>query len=189
MAGNKEQRQFYFVFILAAGVLAISVWAFVQGIQMPVQEQIVQTEMAGGDAGQEEEQQEQKEDAVDTKALAETALAEISFETDLERMKDTVAESMITVDNENTKIELYMGEGTCSDELLIVIVPETGSVKKEVENVQRHLTEMQQSFEDYLPKEAKKIDDAVILQTRNYIVACVSSDKDQAKKVIEKQLQ
>lgn len=188
MAGNKEQSQFYFVFMLAVIVLAISVWAFIQGIQAPAQEGIVQTEMSGKDDGQGEKKQDGN-NTVDTKALAEVALSEISFETDLERMKDAVTESMITTDNENTKIELYMGEGTCSDELLIVTVPDTGSVKKELENVQKHLTEMQQSFQDYLPKEAKKIDDAVILQTKNYIVACVSSDKDQAKRVIEKQLQ
>ena len=46
----------------------------------------------------------------------------------------------------------------------------------------------QQSFQDYLPKEAKKIDDAVILQSGKYIVACVSGDKDMAGSVIREQL-
>lgn len=186
MTGKKEKEQFYFVFALAVIVLVISIWAFVQGIHAPVQD-IVQKDMSGKEVKQD---QEKKTDAtvVDTKVLADAVLSEISFETELVLLDDTVAESMITTADENTKIELYMGEGTCSDELLIVTASDEDSVKAEVESVQKHLTDMQQSFQDYLPKEAKKIDDAVILQTKNYIIACISSDKEKTKKVIEKQL-
>jgi 2-C-methyl-D-erythritol 4-phosphate cytidylyltransferase len=59
----------------------------------------------------------------------------------------------------------------------------------EVEALKNHLSEMQQSFQDYLPKEAKKIDDAVILQWGRYVVACVSGDKDNAKKVLTEQME
>lgn len=194
MSRDKEQRQFYIVLLLAVIVLAISVWAFIQGIQAPAQEGIVQRDMSGNEDmsnGVDGEKQEKKDeqDALDTEALVKAALSQISYETELVQMEAAVAESMITTADEDTKIELYMGEGTCSDELLIVTVPDSDSIKKEVKNVQKHLTDMQQSFQDYLPKEAKKIDDAVILQTKNYIVACVTLDKENARKVIEQQLQ
>lgn len=191
MAGNKERSQFYFVFFLAVMVLAISIWAFIQGLQTPAQEGIVQRDVSGSEEGQQQEKsrEQNEQNSIDTEALAKAALSEITYQTELERLEDSVVKSMITTADENTKVELYMGEGTCSDELLIVTVPDTGNVKKEVKNVQKHLTDMQQSFQNYLPEEAKKIDDAVILQTKNYIVACVTSDKDHAKKVIEKQLQ
>lgn len=186
MTGNKEKGQFYFVFVLAVIVLLISIWAFMQGIYAPPQEDVVQRDMPGKEAGQEEEKN--SPESVDTKALIDTALSEITFETELTLMDDTVTESMITTSNDSTKIQLYMGEGTCSDELLVMTAQDSDSIKKEVENVQKHLTDMQQSFQDYLPKEAKKIDDAVILQGKNCIIACVSGDKDKAKKVLEKQL-
>ena len=103
-------------------------------------------------------------------------------------MEDSVAQSMITTASENTRTELYMGEGTSADELLIVTVEDEDQMDQEIENVQKHLTDMRQSFQDYLPKEAKKIDDAVILQSGKYIVACVSGDKDTAGSVIREQL-
>ena len=103
-------------------------------------------------------------------------------------MDDSVTQSMITTASDKTKVVLYMGEGTSADELLIMTVNDESRMDPEIENVQQHLTDMQQSFQDYLPKEAKKIDDAVILQSGKYIVACVCSDKDTAGSVIREQL-
>lgn len=186
MTENREKGQFYIVMALAVVVLTISVWAFIQGMRQPQQGGIVQTNLTGKEASQEKKQK--KEEPLDTTALAQAVLTEVTFETELTLMDSSVTENMITTVDENTKIELYMGEGTCADELLILTASDSGSVEKEVESIQKHLTDMQQSFQDYLPKEAKKIDDAVILQMKNYIVACVSTDKDKAKKVIEEQL-
>lgn len=186
MVENRDKGQFYMVTALAVVVLAISVWAFIQGVRQPGKGGVVQTSLPGKEISQEKKQETKK--TLDTTALAQAVLTEVTFETELTQMDASVTESMITTLDENTKIELYMGEGTCSDELLILTAADSKSVDKEVESVQKHLTDMQQSFQDYLPKEAKKIDDAVILQMKNYIVACVSSDKDKAKKVIEEQL-
>lgn len=186
MTGNKEKGQFYFVLALAIAVLLISIWAFMQEIYAAPQEDVVQRNMPGKEAGREKEKE--STELVDTKTLIDTALSEITFETELTLMDDTVAESMITTSDDGTKIQLYMGEGTCSDELLVMTSRDSDSIKKEVENVQKHLTDMQQSFQDYLPKEAKKIDDAVILQGKNCIIACVSADKDRAKSILEEQL-
>ena len=130
----------------------------------------------------------QADGTLDTGAFAGTVIKKVDFDTKLEKMEDSVAQSMITTASENTRTELYMGEGTSADELLIVTVEDEDQMDQEIENVQKHLTDMRQSFQDYLPKEAKKIDDAVILQSGKYIVACVSGDKDTAGSVIREQL-
>ncbi len=186
MNGKKEARQFYSVVILAVIVLAISVWAFVQGVTAPGQPGIAQSDMSGKETKPEKETAEEK--PLDTEALAKEALKNISFDTELTMMEPSVVESMIVTAGEDTKVQLYMGEGTCADELLIITAAGESEIEAEIESVQQHLSDMQQSFQDYLPKEAKKIDDAVILQTRNYIVACVTSDAENAKKVLEEQL-
>ncbi len=186
MNGKKEVRQFYSVVVLAIVVLAISVWAFVQGVTAPGQKRVTQSGMSGGEVKTEGETKEGKK--LNTETLAKKALENIAFDTELALMESSVAESMIATAGENTKVQLYMGEGTCADELLIITAASEEEIDAEIESVQQHLSDMQQSFQDYLPKEAKKIDDAVILQTRNYIVACVTSDAENAKKVIEEQL-
>ena len=186
MSGKKEERQFYSVMVLAIVVFAISVWAFVQDINAADPKGVQQSNMTGEEVKPKKEETQEKK--IDTKALAKTALEKISFDTELTLMEDSVAESMIVTASEKTKVQLYMGEGTCADELLIITASDESEIEAEIESVQQHLSDMQQSFQDYLPKEAKKIDDAVILQTKNYIVACVTSDADNAKEVIENQL-
>lgn len=186
MEGNKERGQLYTVMGLAVIVLAISVWAFVMNLHTQAQGGIVDQSPSSGQDGTRETKK--ADAALDLEKLAEAVLAEVSFDTELTRMEDSVVGSMITTASEDTGVILYMGEGTCADELLIVTVSDSDQLDAEIESVQKHLNDMQQSFQDYLPKEAKKINDAVILQSRNYIVACVSGDQETARSVLEEQL-
>ena len=185
---NKEKKPLYI--LLACGVLALAVsaWAFrmEMGSGTVVSADIEDRSFTlGQDDG---DQPKQTDSTLDTKAFASTVIKKVAFDTKLEKMDDSVAQSMITTASEDTSTELYMGEGTSADELLIVTVEDESQMDQEIENVQKHLTDMRQSFQDYLPKEAKKIDDAVILQSGKYIVACVSGDKDTAGSVIREQL-
>ena len=185
---NKEKKQLYI--LLACGVLAlaVSIWAFrmEKSTGMMVSAEIEDRSLPSGQDDKDKEKQ--ADGTLDTGAFASTVIKKVDFDTKLEKMEDSVAQSMITTASENTRTELYMGEGTSADELLIVTVEDEDQMDQEIENVQKHLTDMRQSFQDYLPKEAKKIDDAVILQSGKYIVACVSGDKDTAGSVIREQL-
>lgn len=187
MIEKKEMGQFYPVIVLAVVALTISVWAFLQGMNGKPDGGITQRNMSGKQINAEGNTVKEQGE-IDTEQLAKEVLEKISFDTELTLMEPAVVDSMITTAVENTEVILYMGEGTCADELLIITVQDKENVRSEIESVQQHLSDMQQSFLDYLPKEAKKIDDAVILQTKNYIVACVTSDADHAKEVIEDQL-
>ncbi len=188
MVVNKEKKQLMILLVCGVLMLAVSFWAFRMEISAGtvVSADIEDRSFTSGDDGKDKENAETA--ALDTKAFARTVIEKVDFDTKLERMDDSVAQSMITVSSEDTKTDLYMGEGTSADELLIVTVKDRDRMDQEIENVQKHLTDMQQSFQDYLPKEAKKIDDAVILQSGKYIVACVSGDKDTAGSVIREQL-
>lgn len=185
---NKEKKPLYILLACSVLALAVSVWAFrmEMGSGTVVSADIEDRSFTSGqDDG---DQLKQADSTLDTKAFASTVIKKVAFDTKLEKMDDSVAQSMITTASEDTSTELYMGEGTSADELLIVTVEDESQMDQEIENVQKHLTDMQQSFQDYLPKEAKKIDDAVILQSGKYIVACVSGDKDTAGSVIREQL-
>lgn len=188
MIAEKDKRSFYILLACGVIMLAVSVWAFRMetGMSRTVSADV---EDKGFHAGETQKDTETKSSQkLDTDAFAETVLEKVAFDTKLEKMDSSVAQSMISTAVDDTEIELYMGEGTSADELLIVTVKDESQMEQEIENVQKHLTDMQQSFQDYLPKEAKKINDAVILQSGRYIVACVSGDKDKAADVIREQL-
>ncbi len=185
---DKEKKQLYSVVILAIVVFAVSIWAFLQGMVLEkTQAKAPGTEGTAQSEENENTQNGKKEKKkVTAQDIAETLLSKISFDSQLERMDPAIAQTMIAVTSEETKISLYTGEGTSSDELLILEAVDADAAEAELGNVQKHLGEMQTSFEDYLPKEAKKIDDAVILQVGNYVIACVTSDTENAREAINR---
>lgn len=188
MVAKKDRKQLYVLLMCSVLVLAVSIWAFKMEINTEASSQAGIEDLGNHSDKAGDSDQKKAKETLDTGAFAATVLKKVSFDTKLEKMDDSVTQSMITTSSDKTKVELYMGEGTSADELLIMTVNDESQLELEIENVQQHLTDMQQSFQDYLPKEAKKIDDAVILQSGKYIVACVCSDKDGAGSVIREQL-
>jgi hypothetical protein len=188
MVAKKDQRSFYILLACGVIMLAVSVWAFRMetGMSRTASADVEDKSFHAGETQKDTKSADTQK--LDTDAFARTVLEKAAFDTKLEKMDSSVAQSMISTAADDTKTELYMGEGTSADELLIVTVKDESQMELEIENVQKHLTDMQQSFQDYLPKEAKKINDAVILQSGRYIVACVSEDKDKAADVIREQL-
>lgn len=182
--GNGQQMV---LILMSAAVLIISIWAFMQSIHVGAGEGVVQTTLSGGEISDTNGVGKQTTE-LDVEALVQAVLEGVSFDTELAEQDAAVVDSMVMKAVEDTEVMLYIGDGTCADELLIIAAADTESAKQEIDSVQQHLTDMQQSFRDYLPKEAKKIDDAVILQKGRYIVACVCGDREQAKKIIEERL-
>ena len=117
---------------------------------------------------------------LDVDALVQKVQKEVQFESDLEKLDDSVANGMVKTAT-GTKLQIYLGNGTYADELIVM----TGKSEKDARENQQ-FEDMKKSFEDYLPNEAKKIDKAVIIRCGSYLIACVTSDYEKAKDVITK---
>lgn len=179
--GQKKGNQLYIVSALALLVLAVSLWAFVQGVQREMEPV---AELAA--TRQEEQKQDVQQETYTVEELGTALLEQISFDTELTAIESSVAGTMVGTQSGDTEVILYMGEGTCADELLVLRAADEDGARAELDSVQQHLGEMQASFEDYLPGEAKKIEDAVIVQQGSFVIACVTSDAENAQKVIQK---
>lgn len=120
---------------------------------------------------------------VDIQALTNDLLHEIEYETELNLIDSSLANGMLNL-SKNAKMELYMGEGTFADELLVIQSGSAEDAKKDQTAVENHLKEMKQSFEDYIPEQADKITQAVIIRCGCYVIACVTLDAEQAQEMI-----
>ncbi|MDO4167721.1 MAG: DUF4358 domain-containing protein [Eubacteriales bacterium] len=120
---------------------------------------------------------------VDIQELTNQLLNDVKYETTLELMDSSLADGMVNIEKGST-MELYMGEGTCADELVVVRATDEESAKKNQTAVEKHLKDMKQSFEDYIPEQADKIGRAVIVRCGVYVVACVTSDGKHAQDMI-----
>ena len=125
---------------------------------------------------------------MDTTALADELQESGIFSSELTKVDDEAASYMVQA-AENTQIDLYKNQdGSKTDEILILTGEDSTSTEENKTAADTHLQDVISSFEDYVPEEAAKAEDAVILDKDKYVVLCISNDSDTAKQIIEKYL-
>lgn len=174
--------RFYACAAMAIFVAAAAGWGFCQQVRaINAGDQQKNQLMLPGEQMEDNSANEGK--TIDVDKLIARMLDRVTFEAELTPLEESVASGMIDV-AEGTDLRIYMGNGTYSDELVVMTALSESDAKQNQKNVENHLLEMQKQFEDYIPKEAKKIDSAVKVRCGCYVVVCVSSDSDTAKKTI-----
>lgn len=172
---KKDNRRFLATAVMAVFVILVSGWgglmqvSQLEGESSPRESAVPQATASGN--------------TVDIEALTKHLLEETEFDTKLERLEDSVAEGMVETEK-GSKLELYMGSGTSSDELVVITAPDETAAENNQKAVETHFKEMKKSFEDYIPEQAKKIENAVIIRCGCYVVACVTKDADTAREMI-----
>lgn len=165
--------------ILGVALIFIFAWGFMQlqGAKEKIPYEPKQ------DTKQEKTEGKASGKKINIDAISKSFLEGITFETTLTPIDKEVVQGMIELQR-GSKCALYMGEGTFSDELLIVTSKSKSSAKKDQKAVENHLQEMKKSFEDYIPEQAVKVENAVVVRCGCYVIACVTKDNDNAKKQI-----
>ena len=127
----------------------------------------------------------QTQTAVDVTATADKLKSEIAFEDDL-------------VEFDSGKIEKILGVAPDAYKTAKVYVSSTGATPEEIAcfeanpkmadvikaSLDTRLTNQKNTFTDYKPEQAPKLDNAVIVVKDNYVFYCVSGDSDKAKEII-----
>jgi len=187
-AAGKPDMRLLVVSIMGIFMLAASGWGVTQMVRM--------LNTRGQMATYEEVQSIKKiEDnsknvgkTIDVDGLVEKILNKVVFDAELNKLDDSVAEGMVET-TEGTKLQFYVGNGTYADELLIMTAKSEKDAKENQENAKAHLTETRQAFQDYIPKEAEKIDHAVSVRCGCYVIVCVTADYETAEKTINAVIQ
>lgn len=188
---NKEQRinrslpDFHMLCIGVMGIFVafVMVWGICRTVRtINMEEQQAQTTAQPIKKIEDNSKNEGK--TIDVDALITKVLDEVVFETELNRLDDSVAAGMVET-TEGTKLQIYMGNGTYADELLVMTAKNEEDAKKNQENASVHLEETKAAFNDYIPEEAKKIENAVSIRCGCYVIVCVTSDYETAEKTIQ----
>jgi hypothetical protein len=121
---------------------------------------------------------------IDAAALAETLFADIAYEDTLEKMDEDDISMYIDLP-ENVESIMYMGSGSTAEEVGVFTAPDDETARQTLESVQSYLDDQTDSYENYLPEEAKRVGNAVLEQKGKYVILCVSGESDTAKEIIE----
>ncbi|MBR1741141.1 MAG: DUF4358 domain-containing protein [Lachnospiraceae bacterium] len=122
--------------------------------------------------------------SLDVDALAKKILDNVAFDVELDKLEDSVAEGMISV-TDGTKLQIYMGNGTNADEVVLMTALNEKDAEKNQEYVEEHISEIKKQFALYNPKQVRKIDNAVKIRSGCYVIVCITSDTETAKSTIE----
>lgn len=125
-----------------------------------------------------------KEYGLDEVQLAGKLLSEVNFDCELYQVQEESVDNFITLEGAEKTI-MYMGSGSYADSFGIFRLDSVDSAKTALENVISYMTDLQDSFRDYIPKEADKVQNAVTVQKGRYVVFCITSDTENAAAIIE----
>ncbi len=119
---------------------------------------------------------------LDTPAAGNTLLEQVSFADPLEKASELTATLMYDLP-EGAMIDLYIGNGSYADELAIITCQSADDAAAAKQAALVHLQDVAMSFEDYIPEEADKVEDAIISVKGRYVIVCVTADDSAAGKI------
>ena len=122
--------------------------------------------------------------SVDTAALTTSLTSAISYDNELSELSEEDITNYVTVED-GVKGVMYMSSGSTAEEVAVFTAPDEATASTMKDNVQEFLNDQKTSFEDYIPEEAQRIDDAVLVVKGNYVILCVSGDSDKAQEIID----
>lgn len=139
----------------------------------------------GGDTAQTQTKDGAADETVDVAAKADQIKSDISFEDDL-------------VEFDSAKIEKILGVAPAAYKSAKVYVSSTGATPEEIAcfeanegmadaikgSLTTRLGNQKNTFTDYKPEQAPKLDDAVLEVKGNYVYFVVSGDSAKAKEII-----
>lgn len=127
-----------------------------------------------------------KVDTVDIAALSNTLLENVVFEDELNVTDDTMIKKLYNIDDYE-KAQVYISSGATSEEIAVFEFSSQKTAEEGFKKAQDRIASQKADFESYIPKEVKKLNDAVVKQFGQYVVVCVSNG-DEAEKIITQQL-
>lgn len=124
--------------------------------------------------------------SVDAKAIADSLLSEISYTDQLSAVDlDTAKMFLNFADVEINEAYIYESSGATAEEIVVLVCKDSDSAAKAKSAFEQRVSEQKENFTDYVPEEVPKLNDAVIITSREYAILSVSGDSAKAKDIIE----
>ena len=124
-------------------------------------------------------------ESVDLAALAQTLLADGSFDDALAQIDDDTVTMLYGIDNAAEQV-VYIGSGATPEEIALFSFATAAEAEAGFALAQMRIADQKEAFSDYNAWEMPKLDAAVVKQYGTYVVLCVSGDSSAAAILEEK---
>lgn len=116
--------------------------------------------------------------------LAADLASGVAFDDELSLIDD----GMITMVYDTDVFEdavLYMGSGATAEEIAVFACEDKTAAAGALDEAKAHIESQIVSYEDYVPEEVQRLEEAIVRQEGRYVIVVVTADTDAAEKVID----
>lgn len=126
-----------------------------------------------------------KDITIDINKISKDIMENIKFEDELNKVdKDTVAK-LYDINNATSQL-VYMSSGATAEEIAIFEFKDKEECKIALEKANKRIEEQKQNFKDYMPKEMKKLENAIIKNKNKYLIVCITNNQGEIEKILNK---
>lgn len=124
---------------------------------------------------------------IDINELSKDIIENIEFEDELNKTDNETASKLYDI-NDFTSQSVYMSSGATSEEIAIFEFEDKEACKVALEKANKRIEEQKQNFKDYMPKEMKKLENAMIKNKNQYLIVCITNHPEEVGKILSKYL-
>lgn len=128
---------------------------------------------------------EDKEIIIDINELAKDIMENSKFEDELNKADNETVTNLYGIQNAVSQI-VYMSSGATAEEIAIFEFKDKNESKIALEKARQRIENQKKSFEDYVPKEMQKLEEAIIMSKNKYIIVCVTDHQKDVEKILNK---
>lgn len=124
---------------------------------------------------------------IDINDLSKDIIENIEFEDELNKVDNETASKLYDI-NDFTSQSVYMSSGATSEEIAIFEFEDKEVCKVALEKANKRIEEQKQNFKDYMPKEMKKLENAMIKNKNQYLIVCITNHPEEVGRILSKYL-
>lgn len=122
---------------------------------------------------------------IDINKISKDIMENIKFEDELNKMDNDTVAKLYDI-NDATSQLVYMSSGATAEEIAIFEFKDKYECKIALEKANNRIEEQKQNFKDYMPKEMKKLENAIIKNKNKYLIVCVTNNQEKIEEILDK---
>lgn len=122
---------------------------------------------------------------IDINKISEDIMENIEFEDELNKMDNDTVSKLYDINNATSQL-VYMSSGATAEEIAIFEFKDKEECKIALEKTNKRIEEQKQNFKDYMPKEMKKLENAIIKNKNKYLIVCITNNQEEIEKILNK---
>ncbi len=135
------------------------------------------------------QKKEPKTKDFDVQKLADQLLEDLALDS-LVKAEESIIFNLYPLEKDDIDTYVvYVSSGATTEEIALFKASDEDKAKDVMASIQTRISDQKESYSTYRPEELTRLDDSVLVQRGQYIILCISDNRDKALEVIDDYIQ